>query len=63
MVEIARKMRWDPEQLADPDAIRESIKPRDPRLGPPPADPPAQTVGTCPAGVRMRGTRPVASLT
>jgi hypothetical protein len=63
MIEIARKMRWDPEQLADADAIRDSIKPRDPRLGPPPADPPAQTVGTCPAGVRMRGTRPVASLT
>ena len=63
MVEIARKMRWDPDQLADPEMIRDSIKPRDPRLGPPPAAPLAQVGGTCPAGVRMRGTRPVASLT
>ena len=63
MVEIARKMRWDPAQLADPEMIRDSIKPRDPRLGPPPAAPLAQVGGTCPAGVRMRGIRPLASLT
>jgi hypothetical protein len=62
VVEIARKMRWDPDQLADPDAIRASIKPRDPRLGPP--DPsPAPEPRPCPAARRMRGTATAASLT
>jgi hypothetical protein len=54
MVEIARKMRWDPEQLADPEMIRDSIKPRDPRLGPPPAASRRAEVGTCPAGCNAR---------
>jgi hypothetical protein len=31
MVEIARKMRWDPWLLTDPDIIRASVRPRDPR--------------------------------
>lgn len=61
VVEIARRMRWDPDRLADPDTIRESIKPRDPRLGPP-DPPPAPEPRHCPAARRMRGTAAVASL-
>ena len=34
MVEIVRKMRWEPWLLTDPASIRASVRPRDPRFGP-----------------------------
>lgn len=63
MVAIARQMRWTPELLIDPDVIRASILPRDPRLGPRTPTEPASTTQACAAVARIRGTKPLASLT
>lgn len=63
MVEIARKMRWEPWLLSDPDTIRASVTPRDPRRGPLSPAPTSGGPPPCRVTWRMRGTGQVPPLT
>ncbi|MDO8308947.1 MAG: hypothetical protein Q7V58_11390 [Actinomycetota bacterium] len=63
MVEVVRKMRWEPWLLTDPDTIRNSVKPRDPRHGPLAPVPAAGGPAPCRLVDRMRATEGVAPLT
>ena len=63
MVQIVRKMRWEPWLLTDPQVIRDSVKPRDIRLGPLPPIPAAGGPPPCRMDARMRDTAGVTPLT
>ncbi len=62
MIDIARRMRWDPDQLTDADTIRAAAQPRRPdhAAGQPTAQPAQQPAGAT-ARTAAAGLSPVGS--